>query len=502
MKSTLKVCMIGILVFMTGLMLHAENLILENQTINTDEDFVSDDVITTQNNFIVAAPAAVNFIAKNQINLKPGFHAKAGSTFKAKLGDTVTLTIISDVGDPTPAAGIRSFLVGETISASIHFPETTGVRMTTSWSGTGSVPASGTGNTVNEFVILEDSTLTWNSTFEYKLNCLIEGEGEISGNLDGWYKSGETVTITVEPTAGHKFLRWSGTTKQSVFSKTISQTMDQPHLVKAVIAEESEAFNQTTNWYVLTLRPGWNLISLPITPLDPNVSSVFPASFCEDCSIPGFTEQIALWDPIQQDYATPTAIEPLKGYWFRYDGKFTISHIVKGTILPDGPMVSLAKGLNLIGPATTIPLPVSINFYLEDFRVQSSVNGWDGSRYFVPFGGFEHGSAYWILTAGSFSVNLGNSTQDSDGDGIYDIWEATFNSGASAGDSDGDGILDIDEHNLGLNPNGDDTVGTSYFHYGYDAIGRLKNASGPQSNILFTHDEEGNIIDTSNFSSF
>ena len=75
----------------------------------------------------------------------------------------LALDVSTAFGTATPAAGRTTWSLGDTVRASVAAPEPAdGVRQAcTGWTGTGSVPASGTGTNVT-FEIEEDSTLTWN----------------------------------------------------------------------------------------------------------------------------------------------------------------------------------------------------------------------------------------------------------------------------------------------------------------------------------------------------
>jgi hypothetical protein len=83
----------------------------------------------------------------------------------ALMSSIAQLTVISAHGSPTPPVGTSTYFVGTTITASVTPPVVFGPTGTeyvcTGWTGTGDVPASGTGTTVT-FTLTKDPTLTWN----------------------------------------------------------------------------------------------------------------------------------------------------------------------------------------------------------------------------------------------------------------------------------------------------------------------------------------------------
>jgi hypothetical protein len=87
--------------------------------------------------------------------------------------------------------------------------------------------------------------------------------------------------------------------------------------------------------------------------------------------------------------------------------------------------------------------------------------------------------------------------QDSDSDGLPDMWEYQYFEDnlaqTGSGDYDGDGLTNQEEYELGLNPVVNDTAQLgSRLNYSYDATGRLQGVSGVRSEAV-TSDGEGNI---------
>ncbi len=69
-----------------------------------------------------------------------------------------TLWVFSSVGSPMPSVGMHLYPVGHTVTAYVPSPD--GPYTCTGWTGTGSVPISGTTNSVT-FTITGTSTITW-----------------------------------------------------------------------------------------------------------------------------------------------------------------------------------------------------------------------------------------------------------------------------------------------------------------------------------------------------
>lgn len=72
-----------------------------------------------------------------------------------------TLTVNSAHGNPSPSVGNHSYGDGATVTCTVNSPVTVGnTWICTGWSGTGSVPSSGSGASIT-FTITENSSITW-----------------------------------------------------------------------------------------------------------------------------------------------------------------------------------------------------------------------------------------------------------------------------------------------------------------------------------------------------
>jgi uncharacterized repeat protein (TIGR02543 family) len=111
--------------------------------------------------------------------------------YSARLGlatSTISLTVASDCDSPSPS-GTTYPAYGTSITASVSSPVAgpTGTQyVCTGWTGTGDIPASGTGTSVT-FTITQDSSITWNWKTQYYLT-VTSPYGVPTGQ--GWYDSG------------------------------------------------------------------------------------------------------------------------------------------------------------------------------------------------------------------------------------------------------------------------------------------------------------------------
>ena len=105
------------------------------------------------------------------------------------------LVIVSAQGASRPAVGDNLFSSDAEVTVSVEVPDPAkGVRaVCTGWTGTGSVPASGEGNSVT-FVITEDSSITWNWSTGYWVEFSVVGNGTTS-YVAQWVDEGTTLEI-------------------------------------------------------------------------------------------------------------------------------------------------------------------------------------------------------------------------------------------------------------------------------------------------------------------
>jgi len=149
--------------------------------------------------------------------------------------------------------------------------------------------------------------------------------------------------------------------------------------------------------YDVRLRLGWNLISLPLVPLSPEMGDLMPDGV-----------QGPLWKQTPTGYQPVLEAEPMEGYWVwtAVPG----ARLIQG-LLVEEPVRDLDAGWSLVGPTGLPPypalgLPLSTD---PTGAVAGFVWGWDADlRTHHPAGlSLAVGEAYWVYAAAPATVRLG-----------------------------------------------------------------------------------------------
>ena len=121
------------------------------------------------------------------------------------------LTVTSQYGSPSPTS--NWYDAGSSISASVNSPVSggTGTQYAcTGWTGSGSVPATGSSCSTS-FTINAASSITWNWKTQYYLTIQVNpSDGGTTSPASNWYDSGQKVSIQAVPASGYGFSSWSG----------------------------------------------------------------------------------------------------------------------------------------------------------------------------------------------------------------------------------------------------------------------------------------------------
>lgn len=129
------------------------------------------------------------------------------------------------------------------------------------------------------------------------------------------------------------------------------------------------------------IKPGWNLISLPVVPADPRKSELFPTAVSDLFAFIG-------------GYVTAESLSPGFGYWLKFDSAETVT--VRG-IPVIGDTVAVKKGWNLVG-AVSEPLPEASVVTLPDSLIISNWYRYDGS--YILSDTLQPFTGYWVKVKG------------------------------------------------------------------------------------------------------
>ena len=137
------------------------------------------------------------------------------------------LIVYSPFGSPSPVSGWYDS--GQNITAVAASPLSGGIGtqyVCTGWTGTGSVPASGSASAVT-FTISAASNITWNWKTQYQVSFVADPSTAAATSPSGTNVWQDTGSISIEATsyAGYRFSSWSADTTNITFAfPTLSST--------------------------------------------------------------------------------------------------------------------------------------------------------------------------------------------------------------------------------------------------------------------------------------
>ncbi len=137
---------------------------------------------------------------------------------------TQTLTVASALGTPSPATGTNAYPRGTTLNCRMtDSPINIGLLSTqylcTGWSGSGDIPTSGSTTNTGEFMLLNDSSITWQWVTNVYLDVQTNGNGSVDNT--GWYQQHSAVTVTATAAEYNAFTGWTGDTNGCNISSNI-----------------------------------------------------------------------------------------------------------------------------------------------------------------------------------------------------------------------------------------------------------------------------------------
>lgn len=147
--------------------------------------------------------------------------------------------------------------------------------------------------------------------------------------------------------------------------------------------------------FTLRLRLGWNLISIPLQPLDPASQRVLPDTACGP-----------LWRWEEGGYEPASRVLPMHGYWVFSRG--AAEHVLQGIAVTD-PYRDQSAGWHLVGPAGMPPYPV-LAVPLACEPVEAMIGfpwEWGPDLACPATEGLSPGRGFWIGLSGPARVRLG-----------------------------------------------------------------------------------------------
>lgn len=158
-----------------------------------------------------------------------------------------------------------------------------------------------------------------------------------------------------------------------------------------------------------TVRPLWNLVSVPVGVASNRKDSVFPNSISNAFGYNG-------------GYYIEDSLLPGVGYWLKFDSARVVE--LTGTTIATE-TVDVAESWNLVGSISTA-IPVAALSSDPPGLILSSVYGYDGS--YAPANDIVPGKAYWVKTAGSGKIIIAqtSATPKSAYSAIHDLSGANY----------------------------------------------------------------------------
>ncbi len=144
---------------------------------------------------------------------------------------------------------------------------------------------------------------------------------------------------------------------------------------------------------VLSLRSNWNLVSLPVTVTDAQLSTLFPTASSSAFS----------YDASGSSYATSTTLDYGTGYWLRFSSGQMVA--LSGAARTSE-TVTLYPGWNLIGTVSA-SVPVSAVTSSPPNIVNSDFFGYSGG--YAVATSLDPGQGYWVKATGGGTISVASS---------------------------------------------------------------------------------------------
>jgi hypothetical protein len=142
----------------------------------------------------------------------------------------------------------------------------------------------------------------------------------------------------------------------------------------------------------LSLKAGWNMVSVPLQISNNATSAVFPG-----------VSAVFAWNPATKSYIIPTVIEPHRGYWVAVaqDTNLTLAGIPVDTWTSD-----LSAGWNMVGSVSVNAILAASDDNPDDSVIHAAYY-WDPvTKSYTPANSIEQGKGYWVATVRDCDLTL------------------------------------------------------------------------------------------------
>ena len=151
------------------------------------------------------------------------------------------LTVSSAFGAPVPSVGTYEMARGGCVTGSVE--SVIGIsshtqRVCKGWTGTGSVPSSGSGTSTGPINVYLPSSLKWQWGMQFMLSTGVTGEGSLA-DPGGWKDEDSSVTLNAVPAPGWLLTGWTGDVV-SVTNTAITVSMDRTKAISAIFSDDAD----------------------------------------------------------------------------------------------------------------------------------------------------------------------------------------------------------------------------------------------------------------------
>ncbi|MCK5213407.1 MAG: hypothetical protein KAQ74_05725, partial [Dehalococcoidia bacterium] len=240
----------------------------------------------------------------------------------------------------------------------------------------------------------ETMTLTVTASQAGKLHAWVDF------NDDGdWTDPGEQIFVSVSLVGGPNDLSFEvpegASVEDSTFARFRFSSDGGLSCTGAADDGEVEDYELSSRQSIeLSLKAGWNMVSVPVQAADMSTSAVFPGA-----------DAVYTWNAIGKSYSMPTTIAPEEGYWVAVSTDQIV--IVEGTPVDSWEEEPISAGWNMIGSVCGESVDFSNPADAPDGSVEGFAYAWDPlAKSYSYTTTIEPGKGYWIAATQECTLTL------------------------------------------------------------------------------------------------